>query len=258
MRTCFFCSNAADSLEDAWPQWITKQFKGSKAVEFEAERGGVRLKPWRVYRPELGVRCVCRRCNNGWMSQIEVKVQRFLQPMLMGNDCELDLAGQATVALWSVKTAMVLEALDRSDRRAYAQAEREQLRTMSVIPSRTCVWLATSVDGTYFMSTKNRHLDPANGKDISGVSITMAFAHIVLQVLTIRVPVDVGPATHITANVRSGPWDQVTVGVWPTRRSPVHFPPPMGLNGESGLNSLADRFVASTIHEENGIDSIAV
>lgn len=257
MRRCLFCSSGANSLEDAWPRWITNQFKVPQAVEFQAERRGVQLKPWRVHQPELAVRCVCRPCNNGWMSQLEVQAQRFLQPMLIGDRCGLDIVGQTTIALWSVKTAMVLEALDHPRQRAYTQLEREQLRTLSAIPWRTSVWLAASVDPSYFMSTKNRHLDAENANEISGVSITMAFAHIVLQVFTIRVPPNVGPTTRITTNVRRGPWDQVTVQVWPTRRRQASWPPAMGLNGESGLNSLAERFSTATL-DENAIDSMAV
>jgi hypothetical protein len=188
MRRCLFCSSDANSLEDAWPRWITNQFKASQFVECQAERRGVQLKPWRVHQPELAVRCVCRPCNNGWMSQLEVQARRFLQPMLIGDRCGLDMASQTTIAVWSLKTAMVLEALDQPHQRAYSQLEREQLRTLSAIPWRTSVWLATSIDPSYFMSTKNRHLDAENTKNISGVSITMAFAHVVLQVFTIRVP----------------------------------------------------------------------
>ncbi len=188
MRRYLFCSSDANSLEDAWPRWITNQFKASQSAEVQAERRGVQLKPWRAHQPELPIRCVCRPCNNGWMSQLEVQAQRFLQPMLIGDRCGLDMAGQTTVAVWSLKTAMVLEALDQPHQRAYSQLEREQLRTLSAIPWRTSVWLATSVDPSYFVSTKNRHLDAENAKNISGVSITMAFAHVVLQVFTIRVP----------------------------------------------------------------------
>jgi len=33
-RTCLFCSSDANSLEDAWPLWITNQFKTSQLAEF--------------------------------------------------------------------------------------------------------------------------------------------------------------------------------------------------------------------------------
>ncbi|MBE3038288.1 MAG: hypothetical protein IMZ62_05705 [Chloroflexi bacterium] len=61
------------------------------------------------------------------MSQLEGQAQRFLQPLLMGESCTLDIAGQTIVALWSVKTAMVLEAVDPFQKRVYTQLERERL-----------------------------------------------------------------------------------------------------------------------------------
>ena len=215
------------------------------------------LKSWRVYQPTLAVRCVCRECNNGWMSQLEVQAQRFLQPMLLGVHCGLDVAGQSTIALWSVKTAMVLDALDQPDQRAYAQLERKKLRMLSAIPWRTTVWLATSVDLSYFMSLKNRHLDAESSSKIAGVSITMALAHVVFQVLTIRVPTDVGPATQVTANVRRGPWDLATVQIWPTLSAKAIWPPPMGFFGETGLDSLAARFSTAAL-ARNDTDAITV
>jgi hypothetical protein len=257
MRRCFFCSNNANSLEDAWPRWITSQFKGVRPSEVHAERGGVKLRSWSVHQPELAVRCVCQLCNNGWMSQLEVQAKQFLQPLLIGESCGLDTAGQITIALWSLKTAMVLEALDQAHKRAYTQSERERLRSVAAIPWRTSVWLAASVVPSWFMSSKNRHLGATDAQNISGASITMAFAHAVLQVLTIRVPEDVGPQTRVTTDVRRGPWDQATVQIWPPQSTPAGWPPPMGLNGESGLDALAERF-STTTQDGVAIDSLAV
>ena len=255
MRRCFFCSGAADSLEDAWPRWLTGQFRATQPSEAHFERGG-RDRSWQVLQPELTVRCVCRSCNNGWMSQLESHAKPFLQPLLMGEDCSLDTSVQAIVALWCMKTAMVLEALDKPERRAYTQHERERLRTGSAIPWRTSMWLAASVDQSFFLSGKNRHLGVASNP-IPSVSITMAFAHAVLQVLTIRVPADVGPKTIVTTGVRRGPWDQATVRIWPDQSVKVRWPPAVGLNGESGLDALAERFNTTALNDQS-IDSLAV
>ncbi len=100
-RQCFFCTSNANSLEDAWPRWITNQFKGNRPSEVHAEKGGVPLKSWNVYQPELAVRCVCQSCNNGWMSQFEVQAKQILQPLLAGEFCELDTVGQTIITRWS-------------------------------------------------------------------------------------------------------------------------------------------------------------
>lgn len=256
-RRCFFCPSNADSREDAWPRWITSQFKGTQPSKFHAERGGVKLKSWSVYQPELAVRCVCQSCNNGWMSQLEVQVKQFLQPLLIGKSCELDTLGQTIITRWSLKTAMVLEALDQVDKRVYSQAERERLRSIGAIPWRTSVWLALSVEPSWFMSNKNRHVSAGDTQSILGASFTMAFAHVVLQVLTIRVPEDVGINARVTANVRRGPWDRATIQIWPPRSTIVIWPPSMALNGESEIDTFSERF--NTITYDSGlIDTLLI
>ena len=256
MRQCLFCLSKADSVEDAWPRWITKQFRGARPSEVDAERFGVKLPKWRTYQPKLAVRCVCGACNQGWMSQLETEVQPILQPLLTGKPYVLTPRAQATVARWTVKTAMVLDGLDEANRQSYTERDREQMRTRGDIPWRTTVWLAASADAAWFMSTKNRHMDGGPAHDIAGVSITMAFAHVAMQVMTMRVPETVGPTTRVTANVKRGPWDETTVRVFP--ESPeTSWPPTLGLNGEMGLEFLADRFNTTAMDAE-AIDTMAV
>ena len=191
MRLCLFCSRRADSVEHAWPLWITNQFKGRQPAAVQAERAGVKLPSWNVHQPTMKIRCVCEHCNNGWMSELEGRVQPYLQPLLLGQSGALDSPGQTAIATWAVKTAMVLEGMEPTEKSGYSQLQRERLRLRSAIPWRTTIWLAASAEPDWFMSTKNRHLGEAE-EDISGVSITMGFAHVVLQVLTIRVPENVG------------------------------------------------------------------
>lgn len=255
MRKCLFCSNSANSLEDVWPHWITDQFKTSQPSEAQLERHGEKTRSWRVRQPELPIRYVCQPCNNGWMSQIESQTKPFLQPLLMGERQSLDMASQSTIALWSLKTAMVLEALDQPLQYTYTQLERDQIRTLSVIPWRTSVWLAASVDPFLFLSSKHKGAENVNG--IPGMTITLACAHIVIQVLTIRIPLNIGPTTHVTTNVHRGPWDQITVQIWPIQTAHVNWPPPLGLNSEIGINALAERFSTASL-DKNDVDLLAI
>jgi hypothetical protein len=250
MRQCLFCSLNANSLEDVWPRWITEQFEGSNPITVQAERQGLILKPWASRRPELIVRWVCKSCNNGWMSNLEGQVKPLLQPLLSGTDGSLDSGAQSILAVWAVKTAMALEGLDKPNARDYAQSEREQLRRVNAIPRRTSVWLAVSVDASYLLSTKTRHKRSADTDDITGVSTTMVFGHVALQVFTIRVPSFVTARTEVTANVRAAPWSDLTLRVWPTQPASLVWPPRTGLNGEAGINLFADRFSTSDLEEE--------
>lgn len=246
MRKCRFCQSTADSLEDAWPHWIVDQFRQAEPTKMYAERHGTTLRPWRMYQPQLAIRCVCQPCNNGWMSQLEAQAKPYFQPLLRGQPRVLDMIAKTTITLWIVKTAMVLEALDDEEKRIYTPEQCEQLRTHSTIPWRSSVWLAKSAAGTLFMSTKNRHLNGSGLEGPSGASFTMAFAYAVTQVLTIRLPEDVGPTTRITTNVRVGPWPQNSVQIWPIQTSEINWPPPTCIDGEDGLNTFSERFSTSS------------
>jgi hypothetical protein len=199
----------------------------------------------------LKVRYVCRQCNNGWMSDLEARAKQYVQPLLMGQTLTLDSLGQSLLALWGMKTAMVLEGIDPPVKRAYTDQDRARLRIDCKIPWRTSVWLATSVDPGLFHSSKTRlpSADAANANP--GVLTTMGFAHLVIQVLTIRVPEDVRPATRITTNVRGGPWDDATILVWPSRSQQVHWPPGVGLNSLAGLDALAERFSTAALSADD-------
>ena len=220
-------------------------------MPMQAERNGVSLPSWSKYQPELTIRCVCEQCNNGWMNRLETRVRPHLQPLLTGPSA-LDVDAQTTISAWAVKTAMVLEGRDADMKKGYSQFQRERFRLRTEIPWRTSVWLAASATADAFMSTKNRHMG-ATPNDIVGVSVTMAFGAVVLQVLTMRVPPDIGPNTRVTTDVRRGPWAEATFQIWPPREATT-WPPRVGLNGEIGLNLFADRFSTT----ESGRDEIEV
>lgn len=251
MRTCLFCAARADSVEDAWPKWITDQFKARGPSLMQAERRGVQLAAWPLTRPEITIRKVCKNCNNGWMSRLENTTKPVLQPLLAGQRCALDLDAQARITLWAIKTAMVLEGVDSEDTYGYTQPERNTMRAIGAIPWRTSVWLAASLDPSLFVSSKTRHLNGNGAPTATGLATTIGLAHIVLQVFTIRTPQTVGPETQVTVAARGGPWSETTVRVWPTPVASISWPPPMALNGEPGIALLAERFSTSEIPEKD-------
>ena len=189
------------------------------------------------------------------MSRLENRVRPFLAPLLTGKPGTLDIDAQTAISTWAVKTAMVLEGMDADQKRGYSQLQRERLRLRASIPWRTSIWLAACADANLFMSTKNRHMG-ATPNDISGITVTMAFSAVVLQVLTMRVPQSVGPNTLVNTDVRRGPWGEATIQIWPPRDA-AGWPPSLGLNGEIGLNLFAERF-STTDCERGEIDTLNV
>ncbi len=55
------------------------------------------------------IRVVCRKCNNGWMSKIEMKAKPILTQLILGRDCCLTPEQSHTLALWIAMKVIVSE-----------------------------------------------------------------------------------------------------------------------------------------------------
>jgi hypothetical protein len=74
MATCIFCPNDANSKQDMFPRWILTLVQ----TRYPLYRK-VGDKPATVTEDqEVRLPCVCMKCNNGWMSRLETKVQKYM------------------------------------------------------------------------------------------------------------------------------------------------------------------------------------
>jgi hypothetical protein len=88
---------------------------------------------------ETRVRRVCRGCNNGWMAQLEERVQPVLTSMIKGQSVRLETSDVAAIATWATKTAMMHEFTDTGSQ-AYEQRDHHWLRDRREPPKGTAVW----------------------------------------------------------------------------------------------------------------------
>jgi hypothetical protein len=120
--SCPFCGAHNQLTKDhPWPQWLRKypafsllaeQYKGKR---FQREEPVLKLDAEGRYRQQTaGTRHVaellpyvqvpvCQRCNNGWMSQLEIVCQDILDPMIRGERMYLGPDDQITLATWASK-----------------------------------------------------------------------------------------------------------------------------------------------------------
>lgn len=257
MRQCLFCDRIANTKEHAWPRWLIDRFASECPRHVVADVRGSPIRRWLAKKPTLEVRHVCNRCNNGWMSALESQAKPLLESMLDGFRVGLDMAEQATVALWTLKTVMVLESFEPKEKMKFTQAERLQLRCFSVIPYRTVVWLARSLDPWQISSSKTEHADAVGKKSASAHSTTLAFGLLAIQVLTLRLSADISTTTSVTTDVRMGPWEEATTRIWPANRDAAVWPPRIGLQGEAGVVALAERFRTSKL-QASEVQALAV
>jgi hypothetical protein len=211
-----------------------------------AERGDQVLKPWRA--DKLQVKFVCAHCNNGWMSQLENRVKPLVEALFNEKSVTLDSSDQTALAAWSVKNAMVFEALGLDRSWFFVETERKALREALRPAPRTSVWIAKCVDhGGVFCSASD--LGGVAGVSVDQVKVyvtTMGFGPLAIQVLSGNLPDAIAPSTTITADLRPGPWNRVTLRIWPAQRESVVWPASVGLSGGLGLETLSKRWSPSS------------
>src|SRR5690348_18444477 len=76
------------------------------------------------------------------MSRLENASKPIIGALMNDVSLWLDTAQQSQVAIWCMKTAMVVEQVNSRKRTScYDQIEREELRLTSAIPIQTLMWL---------------------------------------------------------------------------------------------------------------------
>jgi hypothetical protein len=177
-------------------------------------------------------RQVCQaNCNGGWMNDLENEARPALEPMIQGRGLDLNEDGQAAVAAWGAKTALVFN-LTVAAKPAPVEHYREMERTHRP-PRQSLVWLA-GYRGSHAAYTHPSVLefDLASGRTIYGYATTLAIGHLVFQVVGYS-----GIEDDLTIP-KVATWAQATEQIWPLLGAIVSWPPPLVLD-DAGLEALA-------------------
>jgi hypothetical protein len=223
MRKCLFCQNPADSREHVWPDWVLGRLRGQRQPikgfieKKQIEFGGS--------NPHLEIKCVCSKCNNGWMSRLEDANVPLIGCLMQDIALSLDESQQRTVAAWAVKTVMVMDA-SRRHGQFYTRTECRQLRLSLSVPPHTMVWLGR-YSGVNNLAIYGTDLweggTPDDPRAIHGYANTTFVGYLAIQVLTLRPPRQDGDRA-VTIQPRKGPWDSLLVKVWPFEKI-IRWPP---------------------------------
>jgi hypothetical protein len=111
---CLFCGDVEGrrTREHVFPQWLLRDFAlAEEAIAPLHMTSDFKLISRRLHRlVDLVEGRICERCNNGWMSDLEVAVRPILGPLLAGTS-ELETltkTARLTLARWTAKTAYML------------------------------------------------------------------------------------------------------------------------------------------------------
>jgi hypothetical protein len=244
MRTCIFCDNPVNSKEDAWPSWLVREFNGTEKGIVEGQRGQQSSYSWHAGKYPLRTGNVCKKCNNGWMSDLENRVKPILERFFLYDQVSLDQRDQSTLALWICKNAMVYETLRLNAANFYTSQERILFRESFHLPPQTFIWIAKVVGFTGMF---------CNASDIQGnvfetlekvnaYSTSMAFGPFAGQILNIKMSKSIHQNILMTENLYPESFNQTIIQIWPIIADSITWPNKIGLSGELGLGYFANRW----------------
>ena len=136
---CGFCESATEKItkEHVFGKWIGPLFDAGQpdmVVRHTFQRDDTATPPRLSDRLDHQVRMPCQRCNEGWMSRLEGVVKTIITPMIQGQAMRLlTLSDQRAIARWAVKTAMVIEYMQKPEQRYFTQTERSSVMNDAVL-----------------------------------------------------------------------------------------------------------------------------
>ena len=189
---------------------------------------------------EFTTRMVCRKCNNGWMADLESEAIPVLSPMFDGNHVQLSEDQQRLLSVWITKMALIQESTKGrgAARRFYTDEETRRFRTDRVIPGITKIWIGRIdiADRRNVGATEVRRASQ-NGYDEIRAT-TLFNEHFVSQIVTQR------SNNGIEIEPKPGDWEFVLMSIWPIQSSVVFWPPPYSFtkDGSTAVGYLGGRW----------------
>jgi hypothetical protein len=241
MRKCLFCDQAANSREHVWPSWILEKLNIRTPMHHVIGKGEPKILP----KAELKIRCVCKTCNEGWMSTLETANIPLIGSLMQDFAIPLTVEKQRIMVTWAVKTAIVADAIDKKTRDGfYSREECKQLRLNSSLPDRLFIWLARYSRSSLGNFGTDIWIDfPEIPKIGNGCVTTLIVGHLAIQVLAAHILPEHRDRT-IEINSKPGPWNSILVPIWPSNNA-VTWPPPITFGSASArfpIGMLMDRW----------------
>jgi hypothetical protein len=199
--TCIFCGGSKMTKEHIWPRWLHKVLVTDEVVDVAVvtrprtvagrdftEIRHLKRKGSRLTRQ---MRRVCRSCNGGWMSRLQMAAQPVVESLVRGQGITLLPEGQATLAAWIAMTAMVGEYTDPESVGA-TETERHGLMTTGRPPASWRIWIAR-YDGAleaplYSHDSFGSYPDPGEPVRLNGQASILVLGRLFIYAVSLPFP----------------------------------------------------------------------
>jgi hypothetical protein len=145
-RTCVFCGDGPVTAEHLWPDWLRRRENIREArthTEVLWQRTDAPVRHDYNDQPfKKKARVVCGECNHGWMSGLEQRAEGLLDGMLAGRGRALHQTGQATLAAWAFKSALMFDQGSAAEARVIPSEHYVALYRTGQPPPGVRIWIA--------------------------------------------------------------------------------------------------------------------
>jgi hypothetical protein len=179
------------------------------------------------------------------MSDLETAVRSAMGGLVNDISMTLDEQQQRLLALWAVKTAMVVEGVKQAKNNFYSVEQRRDFRMTLVPPRETAVWLGRCAQSNLLHGEARKlHVSNQNANNPleDGCATTFVMGRLIMQVLSVKRKPDSSRAS-LSLKIRAGPWESKLVQIWPVEKQRVNWPPPHTFSDfDDELRDLRRRF----------------
>jgi hypothetical protein len=214
IRRCAFCDGGPARAGYVLPAWLRELFPDETSA---GEPFGARIA------------LACRRCQRGWLSRLETEARPVLEVLISGRPFVLDRINQETLALWSAKTILTLQAARGPA--TFSRAVHRDVFERREPPTGFRLGLGIRAhEGEWPLRFGARSFRAGSGRPgllptFPGMAIDSYRAGLCVGHLVVRARASFAPQD---ADVLAEPAGVASLEIWPTR-SPARWPPPGAL-----------------------------
>ena len=183
---------------------------------------------------------------------MESRVRATMGSLINDLSFLLDREQQKALALWAIKTAMVIEGMKQDKNNFYSVEQRHSFRSTLIPPPDTAIWLGRCAQSNLLHGEARklhaRKSATPNPLD-DGCATTFVVGRLVIQLLSVKRKTETGRG-NLIIHMRGGPWERKLVQVWPIEFERVNWPPTESFNDlDDGLRDLRRRFAVGVTSE---------
>ncbi len=215
-------------------------FKSKKFRFRQRDEEGRVVNEWRSQAIDLTAKVVCKPCNEGWMSNLELRhAKPAMSDLIVGRKISSFSESRASsIALFAFKSAVVIDRMRRDRQPFFRRSTRHAFARSLQIPDGVQMWLAGFLPmGSGRFNTYYGDLSVQGMGRLKLYVCTYAVGHFAFQVVAVR-------STGIPSFSPRAGFEYIAVPFWPTIPDGISWPPSEVMRTSTDFDKFSERWGA--------------